>query len=142
MNNSWLFYAVAAAVSAAMVSIFGKWGMEGINSDLATALRSVVQMVCCVAFAAWLGLWAKTGQLHGRGMIMIVLSGAAGATSWLCGFKAIQMATVSQVAPIHKLSVPLAAVVAFFIFRDRPSSVNWFGIALVGVGAFLAALKR
>lgn len=136
-----LLYALLAALSAALVGVFGKLGMKDIDSTLATAVRSVVMTFFLLAVASWLGLWSKLGTLHGRAVLMIVLSGLAGATSWLFGFRAIQLIGVSKVAPIDKLSVPLAVVLAVIFLQERPSPTNWAGIACIALGAYLAAIK-
>lgn len=136
----WLIYAVLAAVAAAMVGIFGKVGMSEVDSNLATAIRSVVMTAFLLAVCTALRLWEKLPAMRGRAVVMIVLSGVAGATSWLFYFKAIKLATVSRVAPVDKLSMPLAVVLAAIILGDRPSRLNWLGIALIVGGAYLAAL--
>ena len=115
--------------------------MKQIDSSLATALRSIVMMVFCLAAVTWMGLWPKLEQVSGRSGPMIVLAGAAGATSWLFGFKAIDLIGVSKAAPLDKLSVPLAVVLAFFLLGERPSGVNWVGVLLIAGGAYLAAIK-
>ena len=140
-NSNWLIYAFLAAACAALVSIFGKIGMKGINSDLATALRSVVQASFVVLFASSIGVMRHLGTLHRWAVGAIVLSGVAGGLSWIFGFRAIQLAGVSKVAPIDKLSMPLAVVLAVIFLKERPSAVNWSGIALIAVGVYLAAHK-
>ncbi|MBC7785174.1 MAG: EamA family transporter [Burkholderiales bacterium] len=137
----WVWYALAAAACAAALNIFGKIGMEGIDSSLATTVRGSVQGGLLLIFATTMGLWKSLPDVGGKAWLMIVLSGAAGAASWLFGFKALSMAKASQVAPLDKLSVPLTAVLAFLILSERPSGVNWIGIAMIAVGAYLAALK-
>ncbi|MDB5299469.1 MAG: hypothetical protein JWO87_1132 [Phycisphaerales bacterium] len=140
-DNRWLFYAVLAAVSAAGVSIFGKIGMEGIDSTLATTIRSGVMLAILTIICSAQNLWGKLPTVRGWAIVMIALSGLAGAISWLCGFKAYALgAKVTQVAPIDKLSVPLAAVLAFLLLRERPTLVNWAGILLIAYGAYLTAL--
>jgi transporter family protein len=86
------------------------------------------------------GVWSKVNSLGGKAIGMIVLSGLAGALSWLFYFRAIQVATVAQVAPIDKLSMPIAVILAVMFLGDRPSTMNWIGIALIAGGAVLAAL--
>lgn len=140
--ETWLIYAVLAAVCAAMVSIFGKWGMSGIDADLATGVRSVVQAAFVVGFAVLVGAAGKVHSLTARPMLAIVLSGVAGGLSWIFAFRALQLADVSRVGPIDKLSMPIAVVLAFFLLRERPSTVNWMGIALIVVGVYLTALPR
>jgi transporter family protein len=141
MEHSWLFYAIGAAIFAAMINIFGKWGMNDINSDMATAVRSVVQAVFVVGFASIIGVMKHVSQLHWRPTVAIVLSGICGGLSWICAFRAIQLADVSKVAPIDKLSMPLGVLLAVIILHERPSAVNWGGIVLIAVGAYLAAHK-
>src|ERR1700678_3093081 len=121
-DNRWLLYAILAAVSAAFVGLFAKKGMEGIDSTVATTVRSAVMLVFLAGICTVQDLWGHMPKIRGWAVVMIALSGLAGATSWLFGFKAYAAGgEVSQVAPIDKLSVPLAAVLAFFLLRDRPS---------------------
>ena len=137
--QKWFLYAVLAAACAAMVSILGKVGMKDVNPVLATALRSVVMMLFTLAVCTAKNRWVHLAQVHPFAFVMIVLSGIAGATSWLFGFEALSIANVSQVAPIDKLSVPLAAVLAVLFLGERPTGVNWIGIVLIAVGAYLTA---
>ena len=136
----WLIYALLSAVAAAFVGIFGKLGMKQMDSSFATAVRSVVMTVFLLGVVSTMGLWGKVKDLHGRALLAIVLSGVAGAVSWLFYFKAIQVGTVSKVAPIDKLSMPLAIILAVIILGDRPTWINWTGVALIAGGAYLAAL--
>lgn len=135
----WLIYALLSAAAAALVGIFGKLGMKEVDSNLATAVRSVVMTLFLMAVCTSLGVWNRLPTISGKALGMIVLSGLAGATSWLFYFRAIQAGTVSQVAPIDKLSMPLAVVLAVLVLGERPSGVNWLGIGLIVVGAYLAA---
>ncbi len=137
--EKWFLYAVLAAASAAVVGILGKVGMKEVNPVLATALRSVVMMAFMLVVCTVQKRWAHVPQLHATALLMIVLSGIAGATSWLFGFEALNIARVSQVAPIDKLSVPLAAVLAVIFLGERPSGINWMGIVFIAFGAWLAA---
>lgn len=139
-HQRWLLYALLSAISASFVGIFGKIGMAEIDSNLATAIRSVVMTLFLVAVCSMLGVWSKIGTLHGKAMLMIVLSGVAGAVSWLFYFRAIQIGPVSQVAPIDKLSMPFAVILAVLILRDRPSDINWLGVFLIVAGGYLAAM--
>jgi transporter family protein len=138
-SSSWLLYAFLAAACAALVSIFGKLGMKGVNSDMATAVRSVVQALFVVCFAISIGVMRHIGTLQRWAILAIILSGVAGGLSWIFGFRAIQLAGVSKVAPIDKLSMPLAVILAVIFLGERPSAINWAGIALIAVGVYLAA---
>jgi transporter family protein len=98
--------------------------------------------VFLVGVAMVMGVGSKLSTVRGWPLVAIVLSGVAGAVSWLFYFRAIQLGTVSQVAPVDKLSMPFAVLLAVLILGDRPTAVNWVGIALVVAGAYLAALPR
>ena len=119
----------------------GQTGDARHRSVLATALRSVVMMLFMLAACSLKNQWAGVSRLSGIAMLMIALSGLAGAASWLCGFEALSMADASKVAPIDKLSVPLAALLAVVFLKERPSALNWTGIVLIAVGAYMAARK-
>lgn len=136
-----IIFAVLAAVTAAFVGIFAKLGMKDIPPILATALRSVVMMIFCIAVAVGSGMAGKINTLHRKAVLMIVLSGIAGAASWLFGFIAYDKIGVSKTAPLDKLSVPLAVILAYFFLQERPSAVNWAGVGLICVGAYCAAYK-
>ena len=138
----WLIFAILSAVAAAFVGIFGKLGMEKIDSNLATVVRSIVMTMFLLVACTVLGVWTKLPTLHGRSIWMIVLSGVAGAVSWLFYFRAIQLGHVSQVAPIDKLSMPFAVVLAVLILGDRPSGLNWLGVILIVAGGYLASLSK
>jgi transporter family protein len=140
-SSSWLIYALLAAACAALVSFFGKIGMRGVNSDLATAVRSIVQASFVVIFAATIGSMRHIGTLHRWAIGAIILSGVAGGLSWIFGFRAIQLVGVAKVAPIDKLSMPLAVILAVIFLGERPSGVNWAGIGLIVVGVYLAAYR-
>lgn len=141
-EQSWLVYALLSAAAASLVGIFGKVGMQQVDSNLATAVRSIIMTLFLVALCAATGVWNKLPSLNGRAMGMIALSGLAGAVSWLFYFKAIQVGTVAKVAPIDKLSMPLAVVLAVLLLGDRPSVWNWAGVALITLGGYLAALPK
>lgn len=142
--QTWLTYALLAALCAALVSIFGKIGMRDVNSDLATAARSIVQAAFVVGFVVVIGGLQHLAALRERpvALVMILLSGGAGGLSWIFGFRALQLAAVSQVSPVDKLSVPIAIVVSVLLLGDRPSGANWAGVVLIVTGAYLTALPR
>jgi bacterial/archaeal transporter family protein len=137
----WLIYALLSAAAAAMVPIFAKIGMERVDANLATVLRGITFCIVLLIFGSYIRVW---NHLHGVGwkaVIFIALSGIAGATSWVFYFNAIKVGEVSWVAPIDKLSMPLAILLAVLLLGDRPSGVNWTGILLIAVGAYLATTK-
>jgi transporter family protein len=136
-----ILFAVLAAVCAAVIPILAKVGMKDIPPVLATAVRSVVMMIFCIAVALSMGLGEKLSSLHGKAIAMIILSGVAGAASWMFGFIAYDKIGVAKTSPLDKLSVPLAVVLAVIILGEKPTKTNWTGIGLIAVGAYLAALK-
>ena len=140
----WLRYALLAAMCAASINILGKIGMRGIDSDLSTAIRSVVQAIFVVGFAAVIGSWHKFGDLRGRplALSMICLCGVAGGLSWIFAFRALQLTDASKVAPIDKLSMPIGILLAVLLLRERPSLINWAGILLIAGGAYLAVWPK
>src|SRR5688572_21312276 len=95
--------------------------------------------VFLLAVTTFTGVWRQLPSLHGKAVAMIALSGIAGAVSWLFYFKAVQAGEVSNVAPIDKLSMPLAVVLAVLVLGERPGMTHWVGIALIVAGAYLAA---
>jgi Predicted membrane protein len=139
----WLVYALLSAVMAALVAIFGKIGLKGLDANAATAIRSVIMAAFLVAVVFVQG---KTGQLseilaNRKALLFIVLSGTAGALSWLFYFIALKNGKVSQVGPIDKLSVVFAVVLALIFLGEKVSLVNGIGIGLIAIGAVLAALN-
>ena len=140
-TQTWFLYALAAAICAAMINVLAKIGMKDVDKDFATAVRSVVQALFVVGFAAFAGVLRNFGQLHGKAIASIVLTGVCGGLSWIFVFRAIQLAEVSKVAPIDKLSMPLGIILAVLFLQERPSAINWLGIVLITGGAYLATLK-
>ena len=140
----WLLYAICGALAAAVIAPLGKKGTEGLDSNVVTAVRSVAQALVVLAVVTVMGLWSNLKQFHPRAFGFAALAGLAGGLSWLCMFRAIAVAgdnAVSKVAPIDKLSMPLSIVLAVILLHERPSGINWAGIALMGVGAYLVAHK-
>ena len=137
----WLIYALISAASASLVAIFGKLGLGGVDSTVATAIRSSIMTVFLVGVLFESGLGAKVIQVRGWPLFWIGASGVAGAVSWLFYFKAIQIGSVSKIAPIDKLSMPLAVLLAVVILNEKYSKLNWLGICLIVAGALLASLS-
>ena len=139
MPNSWILYALGSAVFAAAINVLAKFGMKGVDKDFATAVRSVVQALAVVGFAAAVGVLKNFGQLHAKAMASITATGICGALSWICVFRALQLADASKVGPLDKLSLPLGIVLAVIFLHERPSGLNWFGIIMMAIGAYFAA---
>ena len=137
----WLVYALLSALCAALVAILGKLGLKDVDPSAATAVRSVVMTALLAVFVTVTRGWSKLPPLGSKAVLWIALSGAAGAASWLFYFNALKLADVSRVAPIDKASTPIAVVLAVVLLHERPGAINWLGIALMLVGAYLVALR-
>jgi bacterial/archaeal transporter family protein len=138
---TWLVFALLSAVCAAAVALLAKRGMEGVDPTLATAIRSVVMTIFLVSVSSFVTAWDKVNGISRTAWLLIAASGVAGAMSWLFQFRALQLADVSKVGPVDKLSLPLGIVLAVILLGERPSAINWAGIGLVVVGVFLASIK-
>ncbi|WP_199731085.1 EamA family transporter [Aquitalea sp. FJL05] len=139
---SWLFWALLSAVFAALTAIFAKVGIRGVDSDLATLIRTGIIAVVLSLFV-WLGgKWSNPLQLPGKTWLFLGLSGIATGLSWACYFRALQMGEASKVAPVDKLSLVLVAVFAVVFLGERPAPREWLGIALVACGVVVLAFKR
>ncbi|MBM7652372.1 EamA family transporter [Neobacillus cucumis] len=140
---SWLLFAILSAVSAALVSIFGKIGLQNIDANTATAIRSVIMAIFLIGVVMFQGNLGKIPEIIGqkKALLFIVLSGIAGATSWLFYFLALKTGKVSQVGPIDKLSVVIATVLAIIFFGEKLSLVNGIGVFLIAIGVILTALQ-
>jgi transporter family protein len=134
---SWLVYALISAAAAAATAILAKIGVEGVPSVLATAIRTVVVVVCAWAVVFGLGQHRALPAVSGRSATFLALSGVATAISWLAYFHALRMAPASWVAPIDKLSLPFTIVLAALLLHE---AVTWrlvAGVALMVVGALV-----
>ena len=138
---AWQLWAVLSAVFAALTAIFAKVGVEHIDSDFATFLRTLVILLALAAILAVGGKFQPLGGLSRRSLVFLVLSGLATGASWLCYFRALKLGNASQVAPIDKLSVVLVAVFGALFLSERLSAGNWLGIVLIMLGAVLVAWK-
>lgn len=141
-TSNWLVWALMSAAFAALTAIFAKLGLAGVDSDLATLVRTVVIFVVLGAFVVAAGKWANPFQLSGRTWLFLVLSGLATGASWVCYFRALKLGEASQVAPVDKLSVLLVAVFAFVFLHERPTLREWTGILMVGAGVVVMAIRR
>ncbi|QQG27411.1 EamA family transporter [Pectobacterium carotovorum] len=140
--SSWLIYALLSAVCAAMVAIFGKMGLQNLDANTATAIRAVIMALFLVGVVVAQGKLALVGEVvaNKKALLFIVFSGVAGALSWLFYFVALKNGNVAQVAPIDKLSVVFAVVLAVILLGEKISLMAGAGVALISVGALLVAL--
>ena len=136
----WLVWALLSAVFAALTAIFAKIGIQGVDSDLATLIRTVVILFVLAAFVGLTGKWNNPLELSRKTLFFLVLSGLATGASWVCYFRALKLGEASKVAPVDKLSLVLVAVFAFIFLAERPSIQEWVGILMVGAGVIVLAL--
>jgi hypothetical protein len=140
--SSWLIYALLSALCAAFVSIFGKVGVAGLDSSAATAVRAVIMAVFLVGVVIAEGHTADLPQVFAdkKALLFVALSGIAGALSWLFYFLALKNGAVTQVAPIDKLSVVFAVLIAILIFGERVSFMHGVAIAMIAMGGLILAI--
>lgn len=141
MTGSWQFWALSSALFAALTAIFAKVGVEGVNSDLAALIGTVVILCVAAAVVGATSAWQPLGSITPRTWTFLVLSGAATGLSWLCYFRALQLGDAARVAPLDKLSVVFVAVIAALVLREKLSLVNWLGVLLITSGAVLVAVR-
>ncbi|MCB1681553.1 MAG: EamA family transporter [Alphaproteobacteria bacterium] len=139
--HSWQFWAVLSAFFAALTAIFAKVGVENINSDFATFLRTAVVLVALAFILTVTRQWQPWSALSLRSVLFLVFSGLATGASWLCYFRALKLGDAARVAPIDKLSVVLVALFAVVFLGERLSALNTLGVAMIAAGAVLVALK-
>jgi transporter family protein len=140
-QSSWQLWAVASAVFAALTAIFAKVGVENVNSDLATLIRTIVVLCVLTLIVVATGQLQNPAQISNRTYLFLLLSGLGTGASWLCYFRALKLGNAAQVAPIDKLSVVLVAIFGVALLGERLSALNWLGVALVATGAILVALQ-
>ena len=136
----WILFALLSAIFAALTSILAKVGVEGVNSNLATAIRTVV-----VLFMAW-GMVFLTNAQNGiaeiskRSWLFLILSGLATGASWLCYYKALQLGDASKVVPIDKLSVVITLILAFVFLHEEFTIKSLIGCILIGIGTLIMVM--
>lgn len=140
-SGAWLPWALLSAVFAAMTAVLAKLGVQGVDSDLATLIRTAVVIAALTCFVWLTGKWRNPAGLDPRSLLFLALSGLATGASWVCYFRALKLGAASKVAPVDKLSVVLVALFAFVFLAERPSLREWLGIAMVGAGVVMLALK-
>jgi transporter family protein len=140
--SSWQFWAVLSAIFAALTAIFAKVGVEDINSDLATLIRTVIVLISLALILLATGRLSHPGPVSAKTLIFLLLSGLGTGASWLCYFRALKLGPATLVAPIDKLSVVLVALFGVVFLGERPSLNGWLGIVLIAAGAVLIAFNR
>ena len=138
---SWQFWAVLSAGFAALTAIFAKIGVENVNSDFATFVRTIVILFALALILSATQQWQDLGSVSRRTYLFLVLSGCATGASWICYFRALKLGEAARVAPIDKLSVVLVALFGVIFLGERLSGANWLGVAMIAAGAILVAYR-
>lgn len=136
----WAVFALLSAVFAAATSILAKVGIEGVNSNLATALRTVVVLVMAWAMVFLTDAQGGISAISKRSWLFLILSGLATGASWLCYYRALQLGEASRVVPIDKLSVVITLAMAFLFLHEKCTAKSLVGCALIAAGTLLMAL--
>ena len=136
----WLLFAILSSLFAALTSILAKVGIEGVNSNLATAIRTAVVLVLSWGMVFLTNAQKGLGEISQKSWVFLILSGLATGASWLCYYKALQMGEASKVVPIDKLSVVITLVLAFVFLHEQFTAKSAVGCVLIGVGTLLMVL--
>jgi transporter family protein len=137
--NSWQFWALLAALFAALTAIFAKVGVENVGSDFATFVRTVVILIALAGFVTATGQWERWDAIAPRSVLFLILSGLATGASWVCYFRALKIGDAARVQPIDKSSVLLVAIFGVLFLGEKLTLPNWLGIGLMAAGAILVA---
>jgi transporter family protein len=140
--NDWFYWALLSAVFAALTAIFAKIGLQGVDSDFATLIRTIVIIGVLTTFVYLTGKWSNPFALRPKTLFFLALSGLATGASWVCYFRALKVGEASKVAPVDKLSLVLVAIFAFVFLGERPGLREWLGILMVAAGVVVLGFKR
>jgi transporter family protein len=138
---SWVFWALLSAGFAALTAIFAKIGIENVNSDFATFIRTIIILFAAGLIVYVTGNWQEPSSVSAKTWLFLILSGAATGASWICYFRALKLGDAGRVAPIDKLSVVFVAVFAVLFLGERLALPNWLGVILIACGAVLVAYR-
>ena len=136
----WLVFALLSALFAALTSILAKVGIEGVNSNLATAIRTVVVVIMAWGMVFLTNAQGGITEISKKSWIFLILSGLATGISWLCYYKALQMGETSKVVPIDKLSVVITLVLAFVFLHEKFTAKSLVGCVLIGIGTLVMVM--
>ena len=140
MTNGWVFWALLSAAFAALTAIFGKIGVAGVNSDLATLIRTVVIFFTLGTIVLATGQWQSPSTISTKTWVFLTLSGLATGASWLAYFRALKLGDAARVAPVDKLSIVLVAIFGVIFLGEKLNLVNWFAVGLIATGAVMLAI--
>ena len=138
--GSWILWALLSATFAALTAVFAKIGVGGIDSDIATFVRTAVVVALLAAILAARGLLPSVTAISGHSLAFLALSGLATGASWLCYFRALQIGDAARVAPVDKLSGVLVAIFGAIFLGEHLAPHNWLGVVLIAAGALLVVL--
>ena len=141
MLASWAFWALLSALFAALTAIFAKIGLDRVDSDFATFIRTLVILVALGGILAVLGKFQAPGSIPPRSWLFLVLSGLATGASWICYFRALKLGPASLVVPLDKFSVVLVALLGVAFLGERLDLRQWLGVALVTAGVVVLAIR-
>ena len=136
----WMIFAVLSAVFAALTAILAKVGIEGVNSNLATAIRTIVVVIMAWGMVFLTHAQNGLAEISKKSWIFLILSGLATGVSWLCYYKALQMGDASKVVPIDKLSVVITLILAFVSLHEQFTAKSLIGCILIGAGTLIMVL--
>ena len=136
----WMIFAVLSAVFAALTSIRAKIGIEGVNSNLATAIRTIVVVIMAWGMVFLTHAQNGLAEISKKSWIFLILSGLATGASWLCYYKALQMGDASKVVPIDKMSVVITLILAFVFLHEQFTAKSLIGCVLIGAGTLIMVL--
>lgn len=136
----WMIFAVLSAVFAALTSILAKIGIEGVNSNLATAIRTIVVVIMAWGMVFLTHAQNGLAEISKKSWIFLILSGLATGASWLCYYKALQMGEASKVVPIDKMSVVITLILAFVFLHEQFTAKSLIGCILIGAGTLIMVL--
>jgi transporter family protein len=139
--GAWQFWALLAALFAALTAIFAKIGVENVDSDFATFIRTLVIVAMISAFLSITGKWQSLSGITSRTWLFLGLSGLATGASWLAYFRALQLGDAARVAPVDKLSVVLVAIFGVVLLGEHLSVMHWFGVFLIACGAIILSMN-
>lgn len=136
----WLVFALLSAIFVALTSILAKMGIDGVNSNLATAIRTVVVVIMAWGMVFLTNTQSGISEISKKSWVFLILSGLATGASWLCYYRALQMGDVSKVVPIDKLSIVLTMILAFFLLHEQFTVKSLVGCILIGIGTFVMVI--
>ncbi len=136
----WFTFALLSAVFAALTSILAKVGIEGVNSNLATAIRTLVVLILAWGMVFLTNAQGGISAISRKSWLFLILSGLATGASWLCYYKALQIGEAAKVVPVDKLSVVITLVLAFLFLHEKFTVKSWIGCILIGAGTLLMVL--